>query len=507
MFLKVLLVDDNRYALNNFSNLVNWEELGFSLIGTATDGIEGMELYEQYHPDLIITDVQMPGIDGRELARLVKQKTPDTEIIFLSSYDEFDYARAAVDLKVHGYLLKQELTRDILAAKLKTIRDHFSEKMQNAHQQIKSSLTTCFRMSVNELESEGYPDRKLCKGSAFFFIIEQDHIPEQIALQSDCQVKEAQYNRIFPQLSAQIPELTYLIRAERFIWIAITDDRKDSEKSALVAASFLREHESENFSVYLCGKVETIMDCRKRYEELKYLSKQRYFEGPQCVLYADLFDPPQKIPKTHMEALLKMADSIWDTEINDLDEFLSSIYKPLLHQQDFDSFIRMTCHILHAINKQLRKNGQPFDLYDEETFYLLSAKRIIRWIKSKIILIREFIHPVYSDMTMRVMDYIHQNYSNPLLSVEMIADIAGLSINRMNDILKKDLGQTARKYLAEIRTEKACRLLEKGLPIQQVAEQTGYSTPSYFSHVFHKSLGISPQEYQRTKRKNGAAAP
>ena len=208
-----------------------------------------------------------------------------------------------------------------------------------------------------------------------------------------------------------------------------------------------------------------------------------------------------------MEALLKMADSIWDTEINDLDEFLSSIYKPLLHQQDFDSFIRMTCHILHAINKQLRKNGQPFDLYDEETFYLLSAKRIIRWIKSKIILIREFIHPVYSDMTMRVMDYIHQNYSNPLLSVEMIADIAGLSINRMNDILKKDLGQTARKYLAEIRTEKACRLLEKGLPIQQVAEQTGYSTPSYFSHVFHKSLGISPQEYQRTKRKNGAAAP
>ena len=89
----------------------------------------------------------------------------------------------------------------------------------------------------------------------------------------------------------------------------------------------------------------------------------------------------------------------------------------------------------------------------------------------------------------------------------MIADIAGLSINRMNDILKKDLGQTARKYLAEIRTEKACRLLEKGLPIQQVAEQTGYSTPSYFSHVFHKSLGISPQEYQRTKRKNGAAAP
>ena len=75
MFLKVLLVDDNRYALNHFSNLVNWEELGFSLIGTATDGIEGMELYEQYHPDLIITDVQMPGIDGRELARLVKQKT------------------------------------------------------------------------------------------------------------------------------------------------------------------------------------------------------------------------------------------------------------------------------------------------------------------------------------------------------------------------------------------------------------------------------------------------
>ena len=128
MLFKILLVDDNWYALNHFSNLVNWEELGFTLVGTAADGIEGMELYEKYHPDLIITDIQMPGIDGRELAQKVKSEAPDTEIIFLSSYDEFDYARAAIDLNVYEYILKPELTKEALIQKLKKIYSRISEK-------------------------------------------------------------------------------------------------------------------------------------------------------------------------------------------------------------------------------------------------------------------------------------------------------------------------------------------------------------------------------------------
>lgn len=499
MLLKVLLVDDNQYALNHFSNLVNWEELGFSLVGTATDGIEGMELYEQYHPDLIITDVQMPGIDGRELARLIKQKSPDAEIIFLSSYDEFDYARAAVDLNIYEYILKQELSQNVLTDKLATIQKRFTEKKQLEQQQVKGCLTTFFRMSVGELETEEYPDRRLLKNSAFFFVIEQDHIPEQIALQSGYQVTEAPHKQVFQQLSEQIPELVYLIRADHFLWIAITDYQEGCEKTALSAASYLKEHQTESFSVYLCGTVETVMECRRRYEELRYLSKQRYFEGPQCVLHTQLYEAPSKMPKTQMENLFQKADNIWDIDTTDIEKVLSDIYTPLLHQQDFDSFIRMTCHLLHAINERTRENSKTVPLYDEEVLYLLSAKRIVRWIKSRILLTREILYPVYSDITTRVLGYINQNYSNPLLSVEMIADIAGLSVNRMNDVLKKELGKTARKYLAEIRTEKACRLLEKGMTVQKVAEETGYSTPSYFSHVFHKSLGISPQEYQKTK--------
>ncbi len=497
MLFKILLVDDNWYALNHFSNLVNWEELGFTLVGTASDGIEGMELYEEYHPDLIITDIQMPGIDGRELAQKVKSEAPDTEIIFLSSYDEFDYARAAIDLNVYEYILKPELTKEALIQKLKKIYSRISEKKRWEQQQVKGSLTAYFRMSLEELEAEEYRDPKQLKGDACFFMVEQDHVPEQIAWQSGYQVKEADYKILIGRLCEQIPELSYLVRVDVFLWIAIVTGGKDCEKIALAVEEYLRENAAESFSLYLCGRIHTVMECRIRYEELKYLTKQRYFEGAQCRLRAELHEPPKRMPNVKMEELFQLADGLWDREKN-AEELLAAIFKPLLYQRDFDSFMRMCCYLIHSMN-EITKREPAIQLYDEEILYLLSAKRILQWLRDKILLVRDHLHPNYSHATRMALHYINENYSNPLLSVEMIAANADLSVNRMNDVLKKELGKTAGKYLAEVRAEKACQLLASGMPVQKVSEQAGYSSPSYFSRVFHKMYGVSPQEYQRMK--------
>lgn len=502
MVLKVLLIDDNRFALNHFSNLVKWEELGFSLVGTASDGIEGLRMFEEYRPDLIITDVQMPGIDGRELARRVKETSFDTEVIFLSSYDEFDYARAAIDLRVYEYILKQELTSEMLTDKLEKIRDRFREKREWKNQQVKDSLMAYFRMSMKELETEEYREHKLFNGAAGLFFIEQDHVPEQIAVQSGYQVPEADYKFLIGQLCQQLPELAYLIRVDRFLWIGVTEGIDTYENAAGRAKAYLTEHAGESFSVYLCGEVHTVMDCRIRYEQMEYLRKLRYFEGPQCLIRAELSERPGKVPNSRMEELFERADELWSEEREAAEPALTAIFRPLLYQRDFDSFMRMACYLIHGMNE--RAKGDPsFSLYDEEVLYLLSAKRIVQWIKEKVLLIHGRIYPVYSHITSRVISYISANYANPLLSVEMIAGTTGLSVNRMNDLLKKDLGITAGKYLAEVRAEKARQLLEKGVPIQQVSEQAGYTTSSYFSRVFHKTYGISPQEYQKRRTEKG----
>ena len=127
---KVMLADDNKFALAHFVNMIKWEDFGFTLVSSAIDGIEAWEEFCKYSPDLVITDVQMPGLSGIELAGKIKEKSQDTVVIFLSSYDEFDYARSAIDLNVREYILKQELDRALLEKKLREIKEDMDKKKE-----------------------------------------------------------------------------------------------------------------------------------------------------------------------------------------------------------------------------------------------------------------------------------------------------------------------------------------------------------------------------------------
>lgn len=107
--IRIMLVDDNRVALEYFSTLVNWEKLGYELVCTAIDGASALILFQKYHPEVIITDVQMPNMDGISLTREVMKIAPDTVMVFLSSYAEFSYIQSAMRFGVVDYILKHEM--------------------------------------------------------------------------------------------------------------------------------------------------------------------------------------------------------------------------------------------------------------------------------------------------------------------------------------------------------------------------------------------------------------
>ena len=159
--ISVLLADDNKYALQHFAHLVDWEALGFSLAGTAVDGNEAWEVFQEIRPQVVITDVQMPGLDGKELAKLIKKAAPETIVIFLSSYDVFDYARAAVDLSVYEYILKHELDRETLTDRLAQIRSQLEEKDARKHRLIRGYLAASFGMPFEDPAQAAFEDQYL----------------------------------------------------------------------------------------------------------------------------------------------------------------------------------------------------------------------------------------------------------------------------------------------------------------------------------------------------------
>ena len=107
--LKIVIIDDEMILRNGLKYLCNWESHGFTIAGEAANGIEGFQLVEQLRPDIVITDIVMPGMDGISLTARIKEHFPDIHIIVLSSYDNFSYAKSGFKLGIDDYLLKPEL--------------------------------------------------------------------------------------------------------------------------------------------------------------------------------------------------------------------------------------------------------------------------------------------------------------------------------------------------------------------------------------------------------------
>ena len=130
---KVLLVDDEEEVRNAIEQRINWEELGFEVIGKAQNGVKAMEIAEKLQPDVVITDIKMPYMNGLELARNLKEENPGVRILILTGFDEFEYAKEAVHLEIEEYILKPVNANELSEClkRLKNVLDKEREEKLN----------------------------------------------------------------------------------------------------------------------------------------------------------------------------------------------------------------------------------------------------------------------------------------------------------------------------------------------------------------------------------------
>ena len=124
----ILIIDDEPIVKIALRSILPWEEHGFSICGTASNGLEAMSLIEKHQPDVIITDLKMPEMDGLELIRTLKEKNYPGEILVLSNYEDFDSVRSALLLGAADYLLKIKISPDTLLACLNKTTEKLQEK-------------------------------------------------------------------------------------------------------------------------------------------------------------------------------------------------------------------------------------------------------------------------------------------------------------------------------------------------------------------------------------------
>ena len=138
--IKTMLVEDERIILEDLLSIINWQDEGFSIVATARNGKQGLQKFEQYRPELIITDIRMPILDGLSMMKSIKHTNPAVQFLFLSAYSEFDYAKEALRLGAWDYILKTEISEQYLKEKLSLIRTAMTDRSELLYAAVEKKL-------------------------------------------------------------------------------------------------------------------------------------------------------------------------------------------------------------------------------------------------------------------------------------------------------------------------------------------------------------------------------
>lgn len=491
--IKVLLADDNYFAVQYLEQLVDWEKLGFEIVGKAKDGEEAWEQYCRLQPQVVILDVQMPGKDGCEVARLIREKNAETVLLFLSSYDKFDYAREALHLSVQEYILKHELDEETLGRKLIKIREELRQKKEIEKKNSRNEVNAYFRMPLHEIER----NLRLEEERYFFFIVEQDHVPKRLEELFSLSAPEAEYAPLISGILETMPQVEHLVRFAPYRWIGLCGSGENLEETAYGVERYLKQKQKGYFSVFLFGEAATIAECRRQYEANKYVFEQRYFEGNSVVVYTDLCEKnaATEIDWKEFHTVLRRES------IEVCERFMAQLCRQILKERDLNGLMRMAEEIRKSIAEVSDSLLQEIrKVSADEMWNLTSARQIMQWLRSQILQFlkyRDYIDEFRSEEIAKAVYYICNNYQNSFLSVEMVAEEAGVSVTRLNELFKIKLNTTAGKFLTKQRMEKAGELLEEGIEsITKISEYVGYNSTAYFSKAFRKYYGVSPMEWK-----------
>ena len=523
----VLLVDDEEVVIQVIMKKINWEGLGFSVIGYANNGIKAMEMVEEFQPDVVMTDIKMPYMDGMELASRIKTEFPATKLLIFTGFDEFEYAKEAVHLEVEEYILKPvnsiELTNVFTQLKIK-LDQEISEKqsvevLQKYYMESLPILQANFystlvegRIHENDLKKY-LSDYQLSLVGPFFCCV--------IVHTSSRQVPN-HMNPVLLSTSVQKQVKEYLEerwRAKSFSYLGntvlIAQLKSESEVSELT-------DECDRFCKYvhrMIGAVVTIgigqvceqlLDLAQSYSSAREAVSYRVIYGSKRAINMKEIAPKEMSGQdldNHTELFnlfkkIRMGSEEEITEAaNQCVEHMALTAKSLQHHHIVIMDLVSELYRF-SVNNDLALesfSGDMRNLYSN--LIEMDPNTLIKWLVGVSISFHEMIVKARSSSTqsfvLKAKDYVKNNYFNEELSLDSICEVLGVSSSYFSTIFKKETGSSFIGYLTDYRMEQAShRLIETNEKSYIIAKKVGYADPNYFSYVFKRKFGVSPSKYR-----------
>lgn len=537
--LKVFLVEDEFVVREGIKNNIDWKSHGYEFCGEASDGELAFPMIQKLKPDIVITDIRMPFMDGLELSKLIKKELPWIEIIILSGYEEFEYAKEGIKIGIAQYLLKP-INGDDLLKEVDAVAVKIEEKRKE--REIREQY-------MKEMEENFLKERKdffqyLVTGSKS--VAELLEIADRLDIDISSMwyniilIKTQSMNHAHDEFSNSVIEIEQNLKEFDDEAHLLVFDRNLEGKALLFKADSKEELEQIQ-SDYLDRMKEMLKDyghvryfggigmpvnrlreLPSSFEKASHAFAHRYLVKESMILNSEEMDQgvylekdefnisnvnPKQIDRGKIREFLKVGDS--EEAIYFVEEFFKDLSSNAMKSNIFRQYITMDAYFcvvdfLEGLQIQ-RDEIEPLDVNSGILQSEKSAMEyVVRIIKKALELRERTASNRYGDIVDEVMRYIENNYADEELSLNLLASHVNFSPNHLSMIFSQQTGQTFIKYLTDYRMNKAKELLRcTGKRSSVISMEVGYKDPHYFSYLFKKTQGMTPTQYRGGKNPEG----
>lgn len=535
--IKVFLVEDEMVIRRGIKNSIDWEKEGYIFCGEASDGELAYPMIIKEKPDILITDIRMPFMDGLELCKLVKQELPDIKILILSGYDEFDYAKEAIRLGVTEYLLKPISSGKLLEAlngvsesirREKEDKDLVHKYMEEMRENTEHEKQKFFEQMIagnlsmaDALETGKKYEMNLSAGM-YNLLLFRFTLGEENRKSGEL-LGEAEY-----AIEKLTERLEYVFEFQRGVegWaFLLMADNEEQMSERVKELSKDLEEIMKNYSTiaYFGGigqPVARLRELERSFREAERALAARFtmelnriisVEDIRMAQNVDTLDDIEITSFGEIEKTRTMLEKFLNNGAEDeIDEFVD-VYISELPEENLksvlmrqyiimDAYIVMMsfCEKIEGIEGEMQAQSEELKNSMKTIQTLEEIKNYIRMLLKKIIGVRDTISGRrYSDIIEIAKDQIRKTYMSDEISLNTIAAEVGMSPSYFSSIFSKEMGKTFVEYLTEIRMDRAKELLMcSSMKTSEIGYEVGYKDPHYFSYIFKKTQNCTPKEFR-----------
>ena len=515
--MKLLIADDEQLTREGLFTNINWAALGIHQVYQADDGIHGLSLARQHLPEIILSDVRMPRMDGIEMARKIKEFLPDSNIIFMSGYSDKEYLKAAIRLKAVSYVEKPINLEEIEDSVREAIRNYqaqlqaeTSKTKQQRENLGKLALKLCYPVSSEEESSflpaleEMFLSPKTF--SNYLTLILKFYTPLSQLSEDALSLFEAKATECIHRFHF---EFVYGNKQDEYVILHLFGTEKMTSQILHALGDALSEVVSpiSLFTIAFGKPVNEMNKLYISYNAAVILLQSAFFFQPSSILISEgdtqnsTILIPDQLP-SFREALQAHERTTAFAVMEDIYAFFHNNYN-LLPNQARDIYYKLFSTLLASAKAE---HIYLSDALEEETITILDyvsrcnhLMELHQILQDKLSLFFRNIEEQNTENSTVYMikEFISNHYTNESLSVKDISEHVFLSSSYVCTIFKAETGQTLNQFLTEYRIEKAKRLLEDArYKITDISARVGYSDGNYFGKTFKKAVGLSPSEYR-----------